>query len=730
MDDSVMKKTLLLIVPFLMITAFAQTPPYLNPDLPVDQRAKDLVSRMTLDEKIAQLNNAAPAIPRLNVPQYNWWSESLHGIARNGRATVFPQAIGLAATFDDNLLFRIATAISDEARAKFKSAQEIGFRGQNAGLTFWAPNINIYRDPRWGRGQETYGEDPFLTSRMGVAYVKGMQGDNPKYLKTAAGAKHYAVHSGPEGLRHEFNAELSKKDLRETYLPAFKALVTEAKVEIVMCAYNRLYGDPCCGSKLLLQDILRKEWGFQGHVTSDCWALVDFYQGHKVVKTPEEAAALAFKTGVDTDCGSTSPYLKGAVQKGLITEAQIDEDLVTLLKTRFKLGLFDPPERVPYTKIGPEVINSQAHRDLAREAAEKSVVLLKNKNNLLPLKKDMKQLFVMGPNAADANILLGNYYGITGNLHTILEGIAAAVHPGSNVEYRYGFLLDRENINPTDWATGQAQQSDAIIVVMGLSGLIEGEEGESLASPTKSDRFEMGLPANQVNYLKKLRAAGPKPIILVLTGGSPVAIPEVHDLADAILYVWYPGEEGGTAIANVIFGDVAPSGRLPVTFPKSVSQLPPYEDYSMKGRTYRYMQEEPLYPFGFGLSYTSFAYSGIQLSKKQVRKGDSVEATAIVKNNGKVAAEEVVQCYLADVEASVATPAYQLRGFKRVRLAPGQSQTVSFTIPSEAMQLVNNDGEQVLEPGDFRVTIAGAVPVKRSVDLGAAAPVSAVFTVN
>ncbi|RPJ59587.1 MAG: glycoside hydrolase family 3 protein [Acidobacteria bacterium] len=725
-----MKKPLLFIVPLVMITAFAQTPPYLNPDLPVDQRAKDLVSRMTLEEKIAQLNYAAPAIPRLNVPEYNWWSESLHGVARNGRATVFPQAIGLAATFDDNLLFRIATAISDEARAKFKSSQAIGFRGQNAGLTFWAPNINIYRDPRWGRGQETYGEDPFLTSRMGVAYVKGMQGDNPKYLKTAACAKHYAVHSGPEGLRHEFNVEPSKKDLRETYLPAFKALVTEAKVEIVMCAYHRLYGDPCCGSKLLLQDILRKEWGFQGHVTSDCWALVDFYQGHKLVKTPEEAAALAFKTGVDTNCGSTSPYLKGAVEKGLITEAQIDQALTTLLKTRFRLGLFDPPERNPYTKIGPEVINSQEHRDLAREAAQKSIVLLKNKNNLLPLKKDIKQLYVMGPNAADANILLGNYYGITGNLHTILEGIAAAVHPGTNVDYRQGFLLDRENINPTDWTTGDAHKAQAIIVVMGLSGLIEGEEGEALASPTKSDRYEMGLPANQVNYLKKLRAAGNRPIILVLTGGSPVAIPEVHDLADAILYVWYPGEEGGTAIADVLFGNVAPSGRLPITFPRSVAQLPPYEDYSMKGRTYRYMQEDPLYPFGFGLSYATFAYSDLQVSKKQVRKGDSVEVTAVVKNDGKVAAEEVVQCYLTDVQASVPTPAYDLRGFKRVKLAPEESQKVTFSISPEAMQLVNNNGEQVLEPGDFRVTIAGAAPVKRSVDLGAAAPVSAVFTVN
>jgi beta-glucosidase len=720
---------LLMLCVFGSVCLRAQTPDYRNPSLPVDQRVRGLISTMTLDEKIGQLNFESPAIPRLGIPAYNWWGESLHGVARNGRATVFPQAIGLAATFDEDLVFRVATAISDEARAKFTAAQRIGSTERYTGLTFWAPNVNIFRDPRWGRGQETYGEDPFLTSRIGVAYVKGMQGEHPNYLKTAACAKHYAVHSGPEGDRHEFDATPSRKDLYETYLPAFKALVTEARVEIVMCAYNRLYGVPCCGSPLLLQDILRKQWGFKGHVVSDCWALVDFHQSHKVTRSPEESAALAFKTGVNVNCGSTSPYLKRAVEKGQISEAQIDEALVTLLATRFRLGLFDPPELNPYNQIRADVINSQKHRDLARETAEKSIVLLKN-NGVLPLRKEIRRLMVLGPNAANGDVLLGNYFGITANLKTILEGIAEVIDPGTNVEYKHAFLLDRENVNPIDWSTGDAHSADAIIVAMGLSGLLEGEEGESLASPTKSDRFQINLPENQVNYLKKLRSQGKKPIILVLTGGSPVAIGEIQELADAILYAWYPGEEGGSAIGRLIFGEVAPSGRLPLTFPASVGQLPAYDDYRMQGRTYKYMVEEPLYPFGFGLSYTKFQYSDIQLSARQVPGGEGVEVTATVSNVGQQPAEEVVQCYLSVLGATVDVPAYDLKGFQRVRLAPGESRKVVFRLSPEALQIVNEQGEHVLERGDFRVTVGGAVPLKRSLALGAPKPVSAVFTVR
>jgi beta-glucosidase len=707
----------------------AQPARYLDPSLSPEERARDLVSRMTLDEKIDQLNFEAPAIERLGVPAYNWWNEALHGVARHGRATVFPQAIGLAATWDPDLIHRIASAISEEARAKFNAAQRLGNTGRYSGLTFWSPNINIYRDPRWGRGQETYGEDPYLTSRIGVAYVRGLQGDHPRYLKAAACAKHYAVHSGPEGERHSFDARPSLKDLWETYLPAFRALVTEAKVEIVMCAYNRVFGEPCCGSPLLLQDILRRQWGFKGHVTSDCWALVDFHQFHKVTRTPEESAALAFRTGVNVNCGSTSPYLRGAIKEGLITEAQIDEALVTLLQTRFRLGLFDPPEMVPFNRIGPEVINSPEHRLLAREAAAKSVVLLKN-SRVLPLRKDIRRLVVLGPNAADANILLGNYYGISGNLATVLEGIAAKVDPGAFVDYRHAFLLDRENINPVDWSIGEAQTADAVIVVMGLSGLLEGEEGESLASPTKSDRFDIGLPPNQVAYLKKLRAAVRKPILAVLTGGSPVAMPEVHELADAILYVWYPGEEGGHGIADVIFGDAVPSGRLPVTFPKSVDQLPPYTDYSMAGRTYRYMEQEPLYPFGFGLSYTRFAYSNPRVSAPSVRSGEAVEVTVTVTNQGPVAAEEVVQCYLSDLEASVPVPKHSLTGFQRIRLWEGESRDVTFRITPGMMELVNEQGQRVLEPGRFRVTVGGASPGPRAVALGAPTPATLEYTVQ
>jgi beta-glucosidase len=702
---------------------------YLDSEKPVEDRARDLVSRMTLDEKISQLNYDSPAVERLKVPAYNWWNEALHGVARNGRATVFPQAIGLAATFDEDLIFRVATAISDEARAKFHASQRIGNDGRYAGLTFWSPNVNIYRDPRWGRGQETYGEDPFLTGRIGLAFVRGMQGDHPQYLKTAACAKHYAVHSGPEGERHEFNAHPNQKDLRETYLPAFKTLVTEGGVEIVMCAYNRLYDQACCGSTLLLQDILRREWGFKGHVVSDCWALVDFHTTHKVTRTPQESAALAFKAGINVECGNVSPALKGAVEQGLISESEIDEALATLLKTRFRLGLFDPPEMNPFNQVGPEVINSPKHRELARETAEKSVVLLKN-DNVLPLKKDLKRIHVLGPNATSADVLLGNYYGVSSNMHTILEGIAGKTDPGTNLEYKHAFLLDRENINPVDWTTGEAHTADAIIVVMGLSGLLEGEEGESLASPTKSDRFEISLPENQINYLRRLRKAGTAPIVVVLTGGSPVAIPEVHELADAILYAWYPGEEGGTAIANLLFGDVAPSGRLPVTFPKSVSQLPPYEDYSMQGRTYKYMKEAPLYPFGYGLSYTTFRYSDLKLSKRTAGSNESIEASVVVANAGTRLAEEVVQCYLTHLDTSFQSPAYDLKGFQRVKLAPGESRRVTFTLSPEAMRIVSDQGEEVAGRGDLRVTIAGASPGKRALELGAAEPVSAVFTLN
>ncbi|MFP4341336.1 MAG: glycoside hydrolase family 3 C-terminal domain-containing protein [Cyclobacteriaceae bacterium] len=713
------------------LPALAQQAVYLDPSQPLDARVSDLIGRMTLEEKTQQMLMSTPAIPRLNIPEYDWWNESLHGVARSGIATIFPQAIGLGATFDEDLLFRVSSAISDEARAMYHAAADKGYHRRYSGLTFWTPNVNIFRDPRWGRGQETYGEDPYLTSRLGVAFVNGLQGDDPNYLKTAACAKHFVVHSGPEKLRHEFNAVASLKDMRETYFPAFKALVTEADVESVMCAYNATNGEPCCSSNFLLQEVLREEWKFDGHILSDCWALVDLYaeNGHQVVESPEEAAALAVKRGVNLNCGDTYQHLVKAVNEGLLDEATIDQSLATLLKTRFRLGMFDPQEANPYNDIPADVINSEAHRVLAREAAQKSVVMLKN-NGVLPLRNDLSKYYVLGPTAANIDALLGNYYGVNPEMVTFMEGIAGAIAPGSQLQYEPAFLLDRENINPIDWTTSDAQASDVSIVVMGITSLLEGEEGASIASPYYGDRLDYNLPQNQINYLRKLREGNDKPIIAIITAGCPVNLAEVHELADAVLLAWYPGQEGGNAVADIIFGKTSPSGRLPLTFPKSLDQLPPYEDYSMKGRTYRYMREEPLYPFGFGLSYTTFAYSQPELSASRIRRNESLDVKTTVTNTGEREAEEVVQLYISDVEASLDVPLYSLKAFKRVNLAPGESEEVSFTITPEMMQIVNEEGESIIEKGDFKIYLGGGTPNPRSQALGASKPVEAVFTVR
>ncbi|MDT0647970.1 glycoside hydrolase family 3 N-terminal domain-containing protein [Zunongwangia sp. F260] len=700
-----------------------------NTALDIDERVDDLINRLTLEEKAMQMMHDSPEIERLGIPKYNWWNEALHGIGRSGIATVFPQAIGMGATFDEDLILEVASAISDEARATHNTAVKNGYRRQYSGLTFWTPNINIFRDPRWGRGQETYGEDPYLTSILGTAFVKGLQGDHPKYLKTAAAAKHYAVHSGPEKLRHEFNAEATQKDMWETYLPAFKALV-DADVETIMCAYNSTNGEPCCANKYLLQDVLRDKWNFDGHIVSDCWALVDFYEGHNVVETAEEAAALGIKSGVNLNCGSTYPALPEAVKQGLITEAEIDEQLKVLLKTKFKLGLFDPVEDNPYSALSVENLNTEEHRQLARKTAQKSIVMLKN-NGALPLKNDLSKYFVTGPNATSIEVLLGNYHGINPSLVTILEGLAGAIEPQSQMQYRQGTLLDRPNANPQDWASPNAGNSDATIAVLGISGILEGEEGESIASETFGDRLDYNLPQNQIDYLRKLNeAAGDNPVIAVITGGSPMNLEEVHELADAVLLVWYPGEEGGTAVADIIFGDVSPSGRLPITFPKSLNDLPPYEDYSMNGRTYKYMDEAPMYPFGYGLSYTQFEYSDVQLSKDKVKRGSSLTATATVTNAGEKNAEEVVQLYVSDLETSVDAPKYQLYGVKRVSLEPGASEEIKFEITPEMMELVNKEGERVLEKGEFKAYIGGSTPHERNVELGLAKVKEANFRLN
>ncbi|MGI0106657.1 glycoside hydrolase family 3 C-terminal domain-containing protein [Salinimicrobium sp. WS361] len=723
MKSLIIRKFLILLITFIAGFAVAQENPknqnypFNDPTLSIEERTQDLINRLTIEEKAWQMMHNSPAVERLGIPEYNWWNEALHGIGRSGVATVFPQAIGMGATFDEDLILEVANAISDEARATHNTAVENGYRRQYSGLTFWTPNINIFRDPRWGRGQETYGEDPFLTALLGTAFVKGLQGDHPKYLKTAAAAKHYAVHSGPEKLRHEFNAEASMKDMWETYLPAFKALV-DADVETIMCAYNATNGEPCCANKYLLQDVLRDKWNFQGHIVSDCWALVDFYEGHNVVETPEEAAALGIKSGVNLNCGSVYPSLVEAVEQGLVTEAEIDEQLAVLLKTKFKLGLFDPAEDNPYSQLSAEDLDTEEHRALARKVAQKSIVMLKN-NGALPLKNDLSKYFITGPNATSIEVLLGNYHGINPNLVTILEGLAGAIEPQSQMQYRQGTLLDRPNANPQDWASPNAGNSDATIAVLGISGVLEGEEGESIASETFGDRLDYNLPQNQIDYLKKLNeAAGDAPVIAVITGGSPMNLQEVHELADAVLLVWYPGEEGGNAVADVIFGKVSPSGRLPITFPKSLDDLPAYEDYSMEGRTYKYMNAEPMYPFGYGLSYSDFNYSEIKLSDKKLKKGKSLIAKVVVTNSGETKAEEVVQLYVSDLKASVRTPKSQLYGIKKVELEPGASEEISFEITPQMMQLVNNEGERVLESGEFSIYIGGSSPGKRSTELG------------
>jgi len=683
---------------------------WLNTKLTNEERVDLLISEMTLEEKTSQLLDVCPAIQRLNIPEYNWWNEALHGVARNGRATVFPQAIAFGATFDEDLIFRVGTAISDEARAKYNESIKLGNRNRYAGLTFWSPNINIFRDARWGRGQETYGEDPFLTSRIGVSFVKGLQGDNPTYMKAAACAKHYAVHSGPEELRHEFNAVVSKKDLFETYLPAFKALVQEANVEGVMGAYNKTLGQPCCGSPYLLQDILRDDWGFKGYIVSDCGALKDFHTFHKVTKTPEESAALALINGTTINCGNVYKTLKRALYQNLITVDLINTRLKESLLTRFKLGMFDPLGVNPYDAISSEVVDSQKHRNLAKEVAQKSIVLLKNKNNILPLNKNIESIYVVGPSASSEEVLLGNYYGLTSSTQTILDGIVSKVSAGTTINYKHGVLPYRNNVNPIDWSSGEAGQSDVCIAVMGISGLFEGEEGEALASSSKGDKTNLKLPQNQIDYIKKIRSKSDKPIVLILTGGSPIAIPELLDLVDAVIFAWYPGEEGGSALSDILFGDVSPSGKLPITFPKSVEQLPAYEDYNMKGRTYKYMVKEPLFPFGFGLSYTRFEYENLQIDSNFMVSVD-------VKNIGERTSDEVVQLYISSPKAGIDDPIYDLKSFK-IHLNPNETKTVRFQLKKENFFQVNNNGSLILRKGKHTMYVGGSLPSQRSLDLG------------
>jgi beta-glucosidase len=663
---------------------------------------------MTLREKIAQTLHSAPPIPRLGIPAYNWWNECLHGVARAGQATVFPQAIGMAASFNDNLMFDVATAISDEARAKHHQAARQDNRGIYFGLTYWTPNINIFRDPRWGRGQETYGEDPYLTARMGVAFCKGLQGDDPRYLKLVATPKHYAVHSGPEPLRHEFDAVVSLRDLHETYLPHFKACIEEAGAWSVMGAYNRTLGEPCCGSRFLLQELLRDAWGFQGYVVSDCWAIRDFHKHHGVTRSPAESAALAVKNGCDLNCGDMYHSLKDAVEQGLITEDEIDVSVKRLFAARMKLGMFDPEEQVPYASIPVDVVRCPEHIRLSLQMARESIVLLKN-NGTLPLSKELREIAVIGPNAQNDVALYANYNGFSPQMVTPFDGILDRLSVGSQVNYHSGCDLWRdEPLNEGELNWQIKQDTDAIVAVLGNTTELEGEEGGVALSDGGGDRLKLGLPGRQLELLKFLHGKG-KPVVLVLLSGSAIDLSEVEPYADAIVYAWYPGEQGGNAVADVIFGDYNPAGRLPVTLVKSMDQLPPFEDYGMQGRTYRFMDAEPHYRFGYGLSYTTFRYANVQCPADVPADG-AFALRVEVTNTGDRDGDEVVQVYVTDVEASVPVPRLHLEAFKRIHLAAGETRTVGFTISTGQLAAYDDDGKPFVEPGEFRIHVGGGQP--------------------
>lgn len=854
-----MKKSLILFVAIIAVSAGSNavaqqdpgTYPFRDPSRATDERVNDLVSRMTLKEKADQLLYTAPAVPRLGIPAYNWWNEALHGVARAGFATVFPQSITIANSWDESLMYNVATAISDEARAKYHEFQRRGKRGIYQGLTFWSPNINIFRDPRWGRGHETYGEDPYLTGRMGYQFVKGMQGDDPKYLKTVATAKHYAVHSGPEPLRHSFNANVSEVDLMETYLPAFRTLVVDAGAYSVMGAYNMFRDFPCCANPILYS-ILRDDWGFKGYIVSDCWAVSDFYKYQGFAKDAAEAAAQAVKAGTDLECGVDYRHLMTAFERGLLTEEDINRAVSRIFTARFKLGMFDPDHIVPYAQIPFFVNCSDYNNSLARKAAQKSVVLLKNSNGILPLKKDIKTIAVIGPNADNFESLIGNYNGIPTDPVTVLNGIKNKLKPETRIIYaegcdlaegvhnltvipsryletpdgrqgalgeyfsnremkgeplftrtddqvnfywehlsphqdmpdddfgvrwttflvppvtgtyalggwgssNYEILLDGKRIisdrnehhafhkeysvelkegqkykievlyrnyagdadikllwapprpNLTEDAVRAARESDAVVLVLGLSQRLEGEEMSiKIDGFMGGDRTNLDLPAVQERLFNALVSTG-KPVIVILMNGGALSVNNIQEKAAAVILAGYPGQQGGNAVSDVLFGDFNPAGRLPVTYYRSVDQIPPFEDYNMKGRTYRFFIQEPLYPFGYGLSYTTFAYSNLQMPER-VTAGEKVTVRVTVTNSGERTGDEVVQLYLTDEKASTPRPVRQLEGFERITLEPGESREVEFVLEPRQFSIINSRNRRVIEPGFFTIAVGGKQP--------------------
>ncbi len=840
-----MKNILISVLLFLPVLFFAQqrTYPFQDPGLNPEIRADDLLKRLTLEEKVSQMQDVSPAIERLGIPEYNWWNECLHGVARAGEATSFPQAIGMASTWNTELIHKVADVISTEARAKFNQSIKKGHRNRYQGLTMWTPNINIFRDPRWGRGQETYGEDPYLTSRMGVAFVKGLQGNDPEYFKVIATPKHYAVHSGPEYNRHRFNAITTKKDLWETYLPAFKATVVEGKAYSVMSAYNRYLGSSATASKLLLTDILRDQWGFKGYVVSDCGAVSDIYRYHKIVRTAEEASALAIKAGCDLNCGDSYSHLVNSVRSGLVTEKDIDRALRRLILARVKLGLFNPPDKVPFAGIPDTEIESKEHQQLALQTARESIVLLKNKDHALPVSKDISSVVVIGPTANDRHFLLGNYFGTPNHRITILEGIKDKVSKNTKVHYfkgtnltddhpvidviganqfkgkiiteyfdnskmkgasvykteedlidfdwggtapidilrpgkysirysgilkpdlsgkltlsvdqvggsyklylngkeilsgddemeqarrsepisfekgkEYNFRLEYKCINP--WVSsvqllwnkeavlGKKHmmdvigKSDVVIYVGGITAKLEGEQMPvEIEGFYKGDRTDLKLPKAQTELLKVLHRTG-KNVIFVMTTGSALAVNWEQQNIPAIINVWYPGQTAGKAVADVLFGDYNPSGKLPVTFYRSVDDLPDFKDYNMRGRTYRYFKGEVLYPFGFGLSYTRFNFTKPVFDQPNLSLNSKTKVSTIVTNNGNYDGEIVVQLYVSATNPHNSDPLRSLKKFKKIFLKKGSTETVSFDLTSEDLMLINEEGKPELRPGKYHI---------------------------
>jgi len=716
----------LISVVFLLFSAicFAQTEtkyPFQNTSLPFEQRVNDLVSRLTLEEKVAQMLNSAPGISRLGIPAYNWWSEVLHGVARTPyKVTVYPQAIAMAATFDTNSIKQMADYSAMEGRAIFNKATLEGKAGQRyVGLTYWTPNINIFRDPRWGRGQETYGEDPFLTAMLGKAFVHGLQGDDPKYLKAAACAKHYAVHSGPEPSRHEFDVSPTDYDLWNTYLPAFKELVVNAKVAGVMCAYNAFKTQPCCGSDQLMIDILRNQWKFTGYVTSDCGAIDDFFQKHKTHKNATDASVDAVFHGTDVECGNAAyKSLVQAVKDGKIPEKQIDVSVKRLFMIRFRLGMFDPASMVKYAQTPSSVLYNPEHKAQSLKMAQQSIVLLKNENNTLPLSKKIKKLAVIGPNADNLISVLGNYNGTPSEIVTALQGIKNKL-PNTEVVYEKAINFTNDTVRSGNFErtdlnalANSVKDADAIIFVGGISPQLEGEEMKvNLPGFNGGDRTSILLPGIQTELMKALKSTG-KPVVFVMMTGSAIAIPWEAENIPAIVNCWYGGQSAGTALADVLFGDYNPAGRLPVTFYKSDKDLPDFNDYSMTNRTYRYFKGQTEYGFGFGLSYTNFTYDQLRIL---IPNSGNIKANTKVTNSGKMDGEEVVELYVSSQNQNEQTPIRSLKGFKRIFLKAGESKIVSFTLTNADISTMDDKGKPKLLPGKILISVGGSQPDKKSI---------------